>query len=55
MAKGKTYLGQAVGRRKSSIARVYLAEGSGKITVNKRPTGRLFSKSDFKIRNRAAV
>jgi small subunit ribosomal protein S9 len=36
MAKGKTYLGHAVGRRKSSIARVYLADGSGKILINKR-------------------
>lgn len=45
MAKGKTYLGQAVGRRKSSIARVYLAEGSGKITVNKRPLEDYFPKA----------
>jgi small subunit ribosomal protein S9 len=36
MAKGKTYKTQTVGRRKSSVARVYLADGSGKITVNKR-------------------
>lgn len=36
MAKGKTYLGHAVGRRKSSVARVYLAAGTGKITINKR-------------------
>ncbi len=35
-AKGKTYLSHAVGRRKSSVARVYLAEGSGNIVVNKR-------------------
>ncbi|MBP3726796.1 MAG: 30S ribosomal protein S9 [Bacteroidaceae bacterium] len=26
----------AIGRRKSAIARVYLTEGSGKITINKR-------------------
>ena len=26
----------AIGRRKSSVARVYLAEGDGKITINKR-------------------
>jgi len=26
----------AIGRRKSSVARVYLTEGSGKITINKR-------------------
>jgi small subunit ribosomal protein S9 len=34
--KGKTYLSNSVGRRKSSVARVYIAEGSGKIMVNKR-------------------
>ena len=45
MAKGKTYLGHAVGRRKSSIARVYIAEGSGKITVNKRPLENYFPKA----------
>lgn len=45
MAKGKTYLNHAVGRRKSSIARVYLAEGSGKITVNKRPLEDYFPKA----------
>jgi small subunit ribosomal protein S9 len=28
---------QAVGRRKTSVARVYLRPGSGKIVVNKRP------------------
>ncbi|MBQ6064606.1 MAG: 30S ribosomal protein S9 [Prevotella sp.] len=26
----------AIGRRKSSVARVYLSEGTGKITINKR-------------------
>jgi small subunit ribosomal protein S9 len=26
----------AIGRRKSSIARVYLTEGTGKITINKK-------------------
>lgn len=45
MAKGKTYLGHAVGRRKTSIARVYIAEGSGKITVNKRPLQDYFPKA----------
>lgn len=35
-AKGKTYNTQSVGRRKSSVARVYVADGSGKITINKR-------------------
>lgn len=36
MAKGKTYLSHTVGRRKSSVARVYVAEGTGKIIINKR-------------------
>ena len=45
MAKGKTYLGHAVGRRKSSIARVYVAEGTGKITVNKRELKDYFPKA----------
>lgn len=45
MAKGKTYLGHAVGRRKSSIARVYLAGGSGKIIINKRDIMDYFPKA----------
>lgn len=44
MAKGKTYKTQSVGRRKTSIARVYLADGSGKITVNKRELSEYFPK-----------
>jgi len=45
MAKAaKTYDVQAVGRRKSSIARVYLKKGTGKITVNKRQFKEYFSK-----------
>ena len=32
----KTYLQSAVGKRKTSIARLYLKEGTGKITINKR-------------------
>ena len=45
MAKGKTYKAQAVGRRKSSIARVYAAEGTGKIIVNKRELTDYFPKA----------
>ena len=30
---------QAVGRRKTSVARVYLRPGTGTITINKRPLG----------------
>lgn len=33
----KASLSHGVGRRKSSVARVWLKRGSGKITVNKRP------------------
>lgn len=36
MAKGKSYLSNAVGRRKRSVARVYLASGEGKILINDR-------------------
>lgn len=36
MAKNKTYLAATLGKRKSSIARAYLAEGSGKILINNR-------------------
>ena len=43
--KGKTYKVQAVGRRKTSIARVYLADGTGKITVNKRELTDYFPKA----------
>jgi len=32
-----------VGRRKSAIARIYLAEGKGKITVNKRDVAEYFN------------
>lgn len=36
MAKAKTYETHAVGKRKTSVARVYLTSGTGKITINKR-------------------
>lgn len=45
MAKGKTYITQTVGRRKSSIARVYVAEGTGKIIINKREFNNYFPKA----------
>ena len=45
MSKGKTYEANTVGRRKSSIARVYVANGSGKITINKRDIVDYFPKS----------
>ena len=45
MAKGKTYKTQAVGRRKSSVARVYVADGTGKIMINKREINDYFPKA----------
>lgn len=41
----KTYKAQAVGRRKSSVARVYAADGTGKIIVNKRELTDYFPKA----------
>ena len=49
--KGKTYIAQTVGRRKSSVARVYIAPGQGKIVINRREIGDYFSKAT----NRYAV
>ena len=43
--KGKTYNAQAVGRRKSSVARVYITEGTGKIAVNRRNLSDYFHKA----------
>ena len=37
------------GRRKSSVARVYLAPGTGKITVNKRDIDDFFDKETLKV------
>jgi len=45
MAKGKNYLAHSVGRRKTSIARVYVAEGSGKILINNRELSDYFPKA----------
>lgn len=44
VAKTDSYLSQAVGRRKTSIARVYLKKGTGKITVNNREFKEYFQK-----------
>lgn len=43
--KGKSYLAHAVGRRKTSVARVYVAAGSGKIRVNNRDFSEYFPKA----------
>jgi len=42
--KGKTYDTHSVGRRKSSVARVYVTGGNGKIVVNKRELKDYFPK-----------
>lgn len=41
----KKYLAHEIGRRKSSVARVYVAAGSGKITINKRDVRDYFPKA----------
>lgn len=48
-AKKKYYLG--TGRRKTSVARVRLSEGSGKIEINGRPLDNYFTE----LKDRAAV
>ena len=42
--KSKSYLIHTVGRRKSSVARIYIAEGTGTITVNARNFKEYFTK-----------
>lgn len=42
---GKNYNSNGLGRRKSSVARVYLSEGSGKIVINKRDIKNYFPKA----------
>ena len=44
MAKAKVYDVHAIGRRKSAVARVYLAKGSGKIVVNHRTSEQYFDR-----------
>lgn len=46
MAKSKFY---GTGRRKSSVARVYLAPGTGKITINKRDIDNYFGMETLKV------
>jgi len=41
--KLKTYDAATVGRRKSSVARIYLKSGTGKIVINKRNLGEYFT------------
>ena len=46
MAKAKYY---GTGRRKSSIARVYLVPGTGKVTINKRDMDEYFGLETLKL------
>lgn len=46
MAKAKYY---GTGRRKSSIARVYLVPGTGKVTINKRDMDNYFGLDTLKL------
>lgn len=43
--KGKTYDSNAVGRRKSSVARVYVSKGSGRVLINRRDIKDYFPKA----------
>ena len=47
MAKTERYYG--TGRRKSSVARVYLVPGTGKITINKRDIDDFFGLETLKV------
>lgn len=47
MANGNKYYG--TGRRKSSVARVYLVPGSGKITINKEDIDKYFGLETLKV------
>ena len=44
MVKSSTYLGSATGRRKKSIARVYIKPGEGQIEVNGCPSREYFKR-----------
>ena len=46
MAKARFY---GTGRRKSSIARVYLVPGNGKVTINKRDIDNYFGLETLKL------
>ena len=49
MAKKDTNIFYGTGRRKSSIARVYLVPGNGKITINKRDIDNYFGLETLKV------
>lgn len=45
MSKAKSYDLHTIGRRKTSVARVYVSRGTGKIIINKREVGNYFPKA----------
>lgn len=45
----KGYLAYGTGRRKTSVARVYLKDGNGVMTVNKRPVDEYFGRQDHAV------
>lgn len=45
MSKAKTYDIHTIGRRKTSVARVYVSKGNGKITINHRDVNDYFPKA----------
>ena len=49
MAKAKENKYYGTGRRKSSVARVYLVPGTGKITINKRDIDTYFGPETLKV------
>jgi small subunit ribosomal protein S9 len=42
MAKAKAYDVHTIGKRKTSVARVYMSQGTGKIRVNDKPASEYF-------------
>ena len=49
MAKNTTVQYYGTGRRKASVARVYLRPGKGEIVVNKRPVEDYFGRETLKM------
>ena len=45
MSKAKSYDVHTIGRRKTSVARIYVTRGNGKITINDRDVANYFPKA----------
>ncbi len=45
MSKAKSYDVHTIGRRKTSVARIYVSRGTGKITINQRDVTNYFPKA----------